>query len=67
MSIQIQSTNEFEKLNKAILESKENYVRQDFFGKSFDELHKEVCPYRATTTNFQGDGKDITILHPIDL
>ena len=59
MSKPDQQLNEFEKLQKAIQQSNPNYIRHDFFGKSFDELHKEVSPYKGTQREFQGDGKQI--------
>ena len=53
--------NEFEKLSQAIKEATPNYIRHDTFAKSFDELHKEVSPYKAAPRQFQGDMKDIPI------
>ena len=56
-----QVTNEFEKLSQAIKDAVPNYIRQDSFAKSFDELHKEVSPYKSAPRQFQGDGKDIPL------
>ena len=53
--------NEFDKLYQAIKEATPNYIRQDSFAKSFDELHKEVSPYKSASRQFQGDGKDIPL------
>ena len=61
MSKQTPQLNEFEKLSQAIKEATPNYVRQDSFAKSFDELHKEVSPYQSAPREFQGDGKTIPL------
>ena len=53
--------NEFEKIAQAIKEAVPNYIRQDSFAKSFEELHKEVSPYKSAPRQFQGDGKNIPL------